>query len=151
MKAENSSSGSMISKLLIPVYIYSFWVLFNHPAGWLAMNMLIPLKAIYEYPFVHKNILNFILNSDQKVNKSDNDKKKRALLQELIEYISKSPTTMMMMILFHLSVMSFSANSVGFVLVLLYVFIILMTLHKFNQFMNNPREDYQAIFKQNDF
>lgn len=153
MKAEKkeSGAGSLISKLLLPVYMYSFWVMFNHPAGWLAINMLVPMKAIYEYSHVHKNILNFILNSDQKVNKSDNDKKKRALLQQLIEYISNSPTTMMMMVLFHLSVMSFSANTIGFVLVFLYVFIILMTLHKFNKFMNNPTEDIQAVFKQNDF
>lgn len=52
----------MMDNMLIPIQIYLFFLLFNHPAGWLTLNMVLPLKAHYEYAQIHQHILNYVLN-----------------------------------------------------------------------------------------
>jgi hypothetical protein len=39
-------------------------LLFNHPAGWLMMNLLIPMKAMSEYADIHKCMLQYVLKRD---------------------------------------------------------------------------------------
>ena len=44
-----SASTGPLGTLIFPFQVYVFFLMFNHPAGWFLMNLIIPLKAHYEY------------------------------------------------------------------------------------------------------
>jgi hypothetical protein len=41
-------------------------LLFDHPAGWLLINIIVPMKAMSEYAHIHEKILKYVLKRDDK-------------------------------------------------------------------------------------
>ena len=60
-----ATSTGPLATLIFPFQVYVFFLMFNHPAGWFLMNLLIPLKAHYEYSEIHGSILKYVLHQDE--------------------------------------------------------------------------------------
>ena len=61
-----ANSSGMLPILLKPLYLYVFYLLFNNPAGWLLINLLMPMKAMSEYTQIHTKMLKYVLRRDDK-------------------------------------------------------------------------------------
>ena len=131
--------------LLLPIQGYVFFLLFNHPAGWLLLNILIPLKAHYEYTQIHENILYYVLNQNEK-----RDNKSHMFLEKLVKSINNGYITLGMQILIHLSIMTLSTATIGFFLVSLYVIIFIIKLTRFHNFMTHEHPN-EKVFADAEF
>lgn len=62
--AYDSQPSGMLHNLLKPLFLYVFYLLFNNPAGWLMINLIMPLKAMSEYTDIHTKMLRYVLKRD---------------------------------------------------------------------------------------
>lgn len=98
---------------------------------------MFPLKAHFEYTQIHENILQYVLNQNDR-----KDDKSKHYLEKLIQSLNNVYITLGFQILIHLSIMTISTATIGFVLVSLYVIIFIMKLTRFHHFMiyKHPNE-----------
>ena len=59
-------------------------LLFAHPAGWLLINLLVPMKAMSEYCDMHEKILKYVLKRDDKPMEERYEQMFNSLMKALI-------------------------------------------------------------------
>jgi hypothetical protein len=117
------------------LYLYAVSLLFAHPAGWLLINLLIPIKAMSEYIEMHKRILQYILKRDN----APLQAKTMTMFISLIDALNSRWTTLLKLVLLHLTIMTFHMNNTGIVLFLLYASVFVQKMVKFNYFMKTQK------------
>jgi len=141
IELDDSKSSGMLHILLKPIFVYVFYLLFNNPAGWLMINLLVPIKAMSEYTEIHTRMLKYVLKRDDKPIEPKYEK----LFQNLIVALNGKGQSQFALILFHLALMTFSAGNIGFVLVTLYVGVFVQKLTKFHYFMTYPSKENEKL------
>lgn len=131
----------MLQILVKPMYLYIFYLLFNNPAGWLIINLLMPMKAMSEYTEIHRKMLRYVLRRDDK----PLEVKYEQLFNNLIYALNNKYHTLFALFLFHLALMTFSTGNIGFVLITLYVGVFIQKLTKFHYFMTYPTKENEGL------
>ena len=147
MYAEDAEQESDLKSIVLaPLYLYVFYLLYTQPAGWLLINILVPMKALAEYASIHEKILIYILKRDEPL-----DAKYQRLFLSLIANLSNKLITLGMMCTFHAAIMSASTHTIGFTLVFLAVMTFIIKLTRFHFFMWYPTEEYAKLVSEPDF
>jgi len=64
-KHRAQNTNNVKKTVIMPLTLYTMYLLFTHPAGWLVINFIVPMKALSEYSEIHEKILKYIMTRDE--------------------------------------------------------------------------------------